>query len=487
MPLPRLTLKRVFLYIVCLTGTFLVFVNVKQKEIWHGMRAESVQPTKTAAAAAAALENAKIKLLMAPVKSATTQQKISVPRAGRLRPARRKLPLVEVSNVTGSFNPEDIIDISDPSKRPWYMKGGQRRPHAALRSRRSGKRLARLWPEENPNDDRVTNQLMFVPPDYNRSNHEIRFKKIYIPHGMNEAKSGPDLFFQQGCPVNTCMITRDNPNDADLIIFKDYVTHVGKRNPNQAWMLYFLECPYHTQSVKNAIVNWTATYRHDSDIVAPYERWQYHNPKVTQIPQSFNYAANKTKKVAWFVSNCHPRNQRMNYAKELSKYIQVDIYGACGTLRCSRSQAQACFGMLDADYKFYLAFENSNCRDYITEKFFVNGLGHNVLPIVMGAHPVDYARAAPYRSYIHVDEFESPKELAQYLHRLDADDELYNSYFRWKGTGEFINTYFWCRVCAMLHDSQRSHKHYKDVNEWWRGEGICAPNSWRELEHLKNT
>ncbi|KAL7286860.1 hypothetical protein TKK_0018995 [Trichogramma kaykai] len=451
MPLPRLTLKRVFLYIVCLTGTFLVFVNVKQKEIWHGMRAESVQPTKTAAAAAAALENAK------------------------------------VSNVTGSFNPEDIIDISDPSKRPWYMKGGQRRPHAALRSRRSGKRLARLWPEENPNDDRVTNQLMFVPPDYNRSNHEIRFKKIYIPHGMNEAKSGPDLFFQQGCPVNTCMITRDNPNDADLIIFKDYVTHVGKRNPNQAWMLYFLECPYHTQSVKNAIVNWTATYRHDSDIVAPYERWQYHNPKVTQIPQSFNYAANKTKKVAWFVSNCHPRNQRMNYAKELSKYIQVDIYGACGTLRCSRSQAQACFGMLDADYKFYLAFENSNCRDYITEKFFVNGLGHNVLPIVMGAHPVDYARAAPYRSYIHVDEFESPKELAQYLHRLDADDELYNSYFRWKGTGEFINTYFWCRVCAMLHDSQRSHKHYKDVNEWWRGEGICAPNSWRELEHLKNT
>ena len=39
------------------------------------------------------------------------------------------------------------------------MKGGQRRPQAALRSRRSGKRLAKLWPSEDSIDDRVTNQV----------------------------------------------------------------------------------------------------------------------------------------------------------------------------------------------------------------------------------------------------------------------------------------------------------------------------------------
>lgn len=49
----------------------------------------------------------------------------------------------------------------------------------------------------------------------------------------------------------------------------------------------------------------------------------------------------------------------------------------------------------------------------------------------MGAKPEDYERSAPYRSYIHVDEFESPKELAAYLHQLDKNDELYNSYFRY--------------------------------------------------------
>jgi hypothetical protein len=97
----------------------------------------------------------------------------------------------------------------------------------------------------------------------------------------------------------------------------------------------------------------------------------------------------------------------------------------------------------------------------------------------MGARPEDYARTAPYRSYINVDEFESPEELAAYLHRLDTDDDLYNSYFRWKGTGEFINTYFFCRLCAMLHDDF-PNKSYRDVNDWWRGPGICTGGSWRK-------
>ena len=122
------------------------------------------------------------------------------------------------------------------------------------------------------------------------------------------------------------------------------------------------------------VFNWTSTYRSDSTIVAPYERWQYYNENVIAKEQPKDYAANKTKAVAWFVSNCGARNGRLDYAKELQKYIQVDIYGSCGSKRCPRSQADQCFKLLDRDYKFYLAFENSNCKDYITEKFFVNGL-----------------------------------------------------------------------------------------------------------------
>lgn len=134
--------------------------------------------------------------------------------------------------------------------------------------------------------------------------------------------------------------------------------------------------------------------------------------------------------------------------------------------------------------KTMLSFLSRQKLSFLSRVYFFL-FRHNVLPIVMGAHPTDYARSAPYRSYIHVDEFESPKELAEYLHRLDRDDDLYNSYFRWKGTGEFINTYFWCRVCAMLHDD-RLPKYYKDVNEWWRGEGVCTTNSWREHEFTRS-
>jgi len=182
--------------------------------------------------------------------------------------------------------------------------------------------------------------------------------------------------------------------------------------------------------------------------------------------------------VAWFVSNCGASNKRLQYAKALAKYIDVDIYGSCGSKKCPRSMAKKCFERLNHDYKFYLAFENSNCRDYITEKFFVNGLQYSVVPIVMGAHPDDYKRAAPEHSYIHVDDFESPRELADFLHTLDRDDHLYNSYFQWKGTGEFVNTYFFCRLCAMLHDPDRGRRTVTDLNNWWRAPGTCINGKW---------
>ena len=55
---------------------------------------------------------------------------------------------------------------------------------------------------------------------------------------------------------------------------------------------------------------------------------------------------------------------------------------------------------------------------------------HNVLPIVMGASPEEYTKLAPHHSFLHVDQFKGPRELAEYLIELDGDDEKYNEYFQ---------------------------------------------------------
>lgn len=403
--------------------------------------------------------------------------------------------------------------------------------HGQARARRTLK----IWPEDDPGNDRIEAQLRYTPPNYswsskeaakppknininNKNNNNVPvagpiIKKtgsnigktnwtqplqkpktivLYNGFGVAQVKRGREIFVENKCQVSNCFLTDDRAHmvDADAVLFHHAAISVsGPRPPNQIWILYMLECPYHTpglSSVKN-LFNWTATYRRDSTIVAPYEKFRFLNASQTLRKPLKNYAKEKTKKVAWFVSNCGAQNRRREYADELSNHIPVDIYGACGPLKCPRPVADRCFEMLNKDYKFYLAFENSNCRDYITEKFFVNGLQHDVIPIVMGAHPEDYRKVAPPHSFIHVDDFETPAALAAYLHKLDQNDDLYNEYFRWKGTGEFMNTLFWCRVCAMVHAADNHRPSwYEDIDTWWRGDGVCiGKESWLHRSNQK--
>jgi len=103
---------------------------------------------------------------------------------------------------------------------------------------------------------------------------------------------------------------------------------------------------------------------------------------------------------------------------------------------------------------------------------------NDVVPIVMGGRREDYRRAAPPHSYIHVEDFPSAQDLAKYLHRLDQSDALYNEYFAWKATGEFINTKFWCRLCAMLNDPDKPVMWYRDFEQWWSQPGTCRLDRW---------
>ena len=114
----------------------------------------------------------------------------------------------------------------------------------------------------------------------------------------------------------------------------------------------------------------------------------------------------------WTVSHCKTDNYREDYVRKLQQYIPVDIFGACSGEECPRKAKESCFESQGTHYWFYLAFENSNCLDYITEKLWrILDLG--IVPIVMGGG--NYTRDAPDKSVINVEDFSSVQELADYL------------------------------------------------------------------------
>ena len=174
--------------------------------------------------------------------------------------------------------------------------------------------------------------------------------------------------------------------------------------------------------------------------------------------------------VAWFVSNCITFSRREKYVQELQKHIAVDIYGSCqGGSKCPRGDK--CDRMLQTDYKFYLAFENSLCRDYVTEKFY-KCLANSVVPVVYGG--ANYSALAPEKSFIDVHDFASAQHLADYLIYLDANQTAYEEYFQWRKSPKEPAYSAWCRLCEKLNDPASVAGHYDDIYDWWTRQSRCG-------------
>lgn len=182
------------------------------------------------------------------------------------------------------------------------------------------------------------------------------------------ATTGGELF--RGCPYSSCAAISDRSklNQSSALIFHmvdfNRLDIPKTRQSFQKYVFFLGEPPVQTAHLKwnepEGFFNWTFTYRRDSDILGVYTY------NATLIPKGRDMAAGKTKQAAWFVSHCNvgPRN---DYVRDLQKYMQVDVYGACGPLKCPYkkvgefgdfSPADPCLQMIEKDYRFYLAFEN---------------------------------------------------------------------------------------------------------------------------------
>jgi len=144
---------------------------------------------------------------------------------------------------------------------------------------------------------------------------------------------------------------------------------------------------------------------------------------------------------------------------------------------------------MERTYKFYLAFENSLCFEYVTEKLF-RQLHYDILPVVLDLHG-NYAKFAPPHSYINALDYPSVEALANYLVLLDQNDTLYNEYFWWKGhyvvrKSESDFQRGLCRLCSLLHEPKPSKtSFYDDLTAWWDGRAQCK--SLRFLRKSSNS
>ncbi|XP_031355594.1 glycoprotein 3-alpha-L-fucosyltransferase A-like isoform X1 [Photinus pyralis] len=301
----------------------------------------------------------------------------------------------------------------------------------------------------------------------------------------------------QSCSVNKCRITYkdDDLPIADLVLFHMHriknlhdLPH-NKRVQKQIWAFLTDESPYHTflYSKDNRITdydgvfNWSMSYRMHSDIPVPYGRTLSKNTPVNIWNyETWQQSKNQTVLVALMASNCGGQSGRWEYVRELQKHMQIDVYGDCGNLKCAGHYDLDCPKL--SKYKFYLSFENSNCDEYITEKVWWNAYQKNAIPIVMGGSKESYKKILPPDSYIHVNDFATPRSLADYIRYLNDTASELKIYFQWKKSFSVLNEhgYFqsasvhYCRICEALHYNSKDVKVYTSL-ESFLDKGRCQP------------
>ncbi|KAM6466865.1 3-galactosyl-N-acetylglucosaminide 4-alpha-L-fucosyltransferase FUT3-like isoform 2-T2 [Liasis olivaceus] len=274
--------------------------------------------------------------------------------------------------------------------------------------------------------------------------------------------------------VSNCHFTVDRRwyqrADAVLVHHYDVYLDVKKlpqdpRPPFQRWIWYSPEPPskHPVPAFMDNLFNLTMSYRRDSDIFAPYGWLEvYAQPQEVIIPP-------KSKLVAWAVSNWKSDSVqvRVRYYEELKKYLQVDVYGR----RHWPLPPNKLLSTL-SQYKFYLAFENSQHEDYITEKVWRNAFLSGAVPVVLGPPRKNYERCLPPDSFIHIDDFPTVRELAMFLLELDVDEKRYQSYFRWRAWLKPVEYKSWgfqfCKACRALQARPAMYQTLPELSKWFQ-------------------
>ncbi|KAL7376936.1 hypothetical protein ABVT39_018548 [Epinephelus coioides] len=294
----------------------------------------------------------------------------------------------------------------------------------------------------------------------------------YWPFGRSFSLKGDVCWDLYSIPHCRLVDQRSLFPSADVVVFHNKELAVRRqklplhlpRPQGQRWAWMSLEAPAHNGNLSQYanIFNMTITYRRDADVTVPYGELL---PKKTEGHLAEDVPQNKSFLACWVVSNYRNHHKRSQVYKELNATVPVKVYG-----RWTKTplRSSALLPTISRCY-FYLAFENSVAKDYITEKLWRNAYQGGAVPVVLGPPLEDYKAVAPPNSFIHVDEFASVKDLGKYLQQLAEDKKRYSEYFAWKRQWKVKLSTDWrervCKICSQ-YNSLPQEKIYSDLEAW---------------------
>jgi len=240
---------------------------------------------------------------------------------------------------------------------------------------------------------------------------------------------------QPAAPGCEFIYDRSRWQEADAVVF--HIPQLAKsRFPprkleNQLWIGWCMESETNypilaRRSELGAVFDLWMTYQKDSDIWCPY-----FSKRIIVSLQSEPSPKTASSPAVALISSRFDESGRAGLLEALMREMPIDSYGK---IHRNRSEAIERTGeakrALISRYKFTLAFENSICKDYVTEKFF-DPLRAGSVPVYLGAPNVEEF-APGDNCYIDATRFDSPRALAQLLQTLAADDNAYAHYLQWK-------------------------------------------------------
>jgi len=100
---------------------------------------------------------------------------------------------------------------------------GTQLPNRAKVDPTTGVRSPRIWPEEKKDSDRVEEQLMFIPRNYQYENTPMKTILLYNDLSNWMVDIGQSEFLSNDCPVDRCTILtkRKFISSVDAIIFRE--------------------------------------------------------------------------------------------------------------------------------------------------------------------------------------------------------------------------------------------------------------------------